>query len=277
MGSLQFCCIRLDTLKIMTISALSGTVIASLAGGVLACLFASFSLAMPVSMVQRMVALAVGAMLAAVFIDVLPHGLEMAKADTLLLWVLVGLLFFFFMEKLVIWRHSHPGHEHGHAHGHSHSHAPSASGEKTTLMVSLGGALHCFCDGILIAGAFLASFPVGVSTAIAIVAHAIPQEIGDFIVLRNAGLSRSRALLVNVGTSAATLVGGVVGFYALGAVKGAIPAALGFAAASMLYIAVSDLIPTLHKRPQARDIIEQFALIMVGVGLVVLPHALLVD
>ena len=258
----------------MTISALSGTIIASLAGGVLACLFASFSLAMPVAMVQRMVALAVGAMLAAVFIDVLPHGLEMAKADTLLMWVLVGLLFFFFMEKLVIWRHSHPGHEHGHAHGHGHHHAHA--GEKTTLMVGLGGALHCFCDGILIAGAFLASFPVGVSTAIAIIAHAIPQEIGDFIVLRAAGLSRSRALLVNVGTSAATLVGGVVGYYALGAVKGAVPAALGFAAASMLYIAVSDLIPTLHKRPQARDIIEQFALIMLGVGLVVLPHELLV-
>ena len=272
--SLQLCCIRLGKLQTMTISALSGTVIASLAGGVLACLFASFSLAMPVAMVQRMVALAVGAMLAAVFIDVLPHGLEMAKADTLLLWVLVGLLFFFFMEKLVIWRHSHPGHEHGHSHGHDHHH--NHNGEKTTLMVGIGGALHCFCDGILIAGAFLASIPVGVSTAIAIIAHAIPQEIGDFIVLRNAGLSRSRALLVNVGTSSATLVGGIVGYYALGAVKGAIPAALGFAAASMLYIAVSDLIPTLHKRPQARDIIEQFGLIMLGVALVVLPHELLV-
>ncbi len=257
----------------MALSALHGIVIASLAGGVMSCLFASFSLAMPIAMVQRMVALAVGAMLAAVFLDVLPHGLEMAKADTLLMWVLIGLLFFFFMEKLVIWRHSHPGHEHGHAHSHSHApHSHEHAGEKTTLMVSLGGALHCFCDGILIAGAFLASFPVGVSTAIAIVAHAIPQEIGDFIVLRNAGLSKSRALFVNVATSSATLVGGVVGYFALGAVKGAIPAALGFAAASMLYIAVSDLIPTLHKRPQAKDIFEQFALIMLGVALVALPH-----
>jgi zinc and cadmium transporter len=266
----------------MALSALSGIVFASLAGGVMSCLFASFSLAMPISMVQRMVALAVGAMLAAVFLDVLPHGLEMAKPDALLMWVLIGLLFFFFMEKLVIWRHSHPGHEHGHAHGHDHHHAHhghdhAASGEKTSLMVAFGGALHCFCDGILIAGAFLASFPVGVSTAIAIVAHAIPQEIGDFIVLRNAGLSKSRALLVNVGTSLATLVGGVVGYYALSSVRGAIPAALGFAAASMLYIAVSDLIPTLQRRPQVRDILEQAALIAVGVALVMGPKMLLHD
>jgi zinc and cadmium transporter len=262
----------------MALSALSGIVIASLAGGVMSCLFASFSLAMPISMVQRMVALAVGAMLAAVFLDVLPHGLEMAKPDALLMWVLIGLLFFFFMEKLVIWRHSHPGHEHGHAHGHDHHHhGHAASGEKTSLMVAFGGALHCFCDGILIAGAFLASFPVGVSTAIAIVAHAIPQEVGDFIVLRNAGLSKTRALLVNVGTSFATLVGGVVGYYALSAVSGAIPAALGFAAASMLYIAVSDLIPTLQRRPQVRDILEQAALIAVGVALVMVPKMLLHD
>jgi zinc and cadmium transporter len=263
----------------MAQSALSGIVFASLAGGLMSCLFASFSLAMPIAMVQRMVALAVGAMLAAVFLDVLPHGLEMAKADGLLMWVLIGLLFFFFMEKLVIWRHSHPGHEHGHAHGHDHhDHDGHAmSGEKTSLMVAFGGALHCFCDGVLIAGAFLASFPVGVSTAIAIVAHAIPQEIGDFIVLRNAGLSKSRALLVNVGTSLATLVGGVVGYYALSSVRGAIPAALGFAAASMLYIAVSDLIPTLQRRPRARDIFEQAALIAIGVGLVMVPKMLLHD
>jgi zinc and cadmium transporter len=263
----------------MAQSALSGIVFASLAGGLMSCLFASFSLAMPIAMVQRMVALAVGAMLAAVFLDVLPHGLEMAKADGLLMWVLIGLLFFFFMEKLVIWRHSHPGHEHGNAHGHDHHYhdGHAMSGEKTSLMVAFGGALHCFCDGVLIAGAFLASFPVGVSTAIAIVAHAIPQEIGDFIVLRNAGLSKSRALLVNVGTSLATLVGGVVGYYALSSVRGAIPAALGFAAASMLYIAVSDLIPTLQRRPRARDIFEQAALIAIGVGLVMVPKMLLHD
>jgi zinc and cadmium transporter len=263
----------------MALSALGGIVVASLAGGVMSCLFASFSLAMPIAIVQRMVALAVGAMLAAVFLDVLPHGLEMAKADQLLMWVLIGLLFFFFMEKLVIWRHSHPGHEHGHAHGHDsrHGHDHATSGEKTSLMVALGGALHCFCDGVLIAGAFLADFRVGVSTAIAIVAHAIPQEIGDFIVLRNAGLSKSRALLVNVGTSLATLVGGVVGFYALSSVRDAIPAALGFAAASMLYIAVSDLIPTLQRRPQVRDILEQAALIALGVALVMVPKMLLGD
>jgi zinc and cadmium transporter len=259
-------------------SALVGTVAASLAGGLVSCLLASFSLALPMAALNRLVALAVGAMLAAVFLHILPHALGLLGGQRIFLWVFVGLLFFFLMEKLVIWRHHHPHdpaapHDHGHHH-HAHSHA-DATRESAGWKVALGGALHCFCDGVLIAGAFLADWKVGLATAIAIVAHAIPQETGDFIALRQAGWSQRNALFVNVGSSLATLVGGLVGYFALSSVRGAIPIALGFAAASMLYIAVSDLIPTLHQRPRARDIVEQFLLIALGVALVVLPHELL--
>ncbi len=264
-------------------NALTGTVVASLVGGLASCLFAGFSLALPFWILQRMVALAVGAMLAAVFLHILPHGLEMAGGKGILMWVLVGLLFFFLMEKLVIWRHSHPqmhgeeggqGHHNGHHHHHGHNHS-DANRERTGFMVAVGGSAHCFCDGILIAGAFLADTRVGLATAIAIVAHAVPQEMGDFIALKQAGWTSKRALAVNVASSLATLVGGLVGYFALSSVAGAIPGALGFAAASMLYIAVSDLIPTLHERPRPRDIVEQFILIGLGVALVVVPQHLL--
>ncbi len=257
-------------------NALVGTVAASLAGGVAACLFAGFSLVLPLAALQRLVALAVGAMLAAVFLHILPHALGMIGGQRIFMWVLIGLLFFFLMEKLVIWRHHHPHGEGAHDDGHVHSHHAHAhdnvTRESAGWKVALGGASHCFCDGVLIAAAFLADWKVGLATAIAIVAHAIPQEMGDFIALRQAGWSKRDALFVNVGSSLATLVGGVVGHFALSEIRGAIPAALGLAAASMLYIAVSDLIPTLHKRPQAKDIFEQFALIAVGITFVVVPH-----
>lgn len=262
---------------------LLGTVIASLCGGVAASLFAAFSLALPLAVLSRLVAMAVGAMLAAVFLHILPHAMDMLGGRKVFLWVFLGLLFFFLMEKLVIWRHHHPhdtlADEHDHpAHGHSHHHPhhhAAALRESAGWKVALGGASHCFSDGVLIAAAFLADVRVGIATAIAIISHAIPQEMGDYIALRHAGWEKRAALMVNVTSSIATLVGGLVGHFALSAVSGALPAALGFAAASLLYIAVSDLIPTLHRRPKASDIIEQFLLIAVGVALVVAPHAFL--
>jgi zinc and cadmium transporter len=258
---------------------LFGVVVASLAGGVASSLFAAFSLALPLSVVNRLVAMAVGAMLAAVFLHILPHAMGMPSGQRIFLWLFLGLLFFFLMEKLVIWRHHHPhepqagGHENHHTH-HSHAHADSVR-ESAGWKVALGGAAHCFSDGVLIAAAFLADWKVGLATAIAIVAHAIPQEIGDFIALRQAGWAKREAILVNVGSSLATLVGGLVGFFGLGYARSALPVALGFAAASLLYIAVSDLIPTLHRRPKASDIVEQFALIAFGVALVLVPHEIL--
>jgi zinc and cadmium transporter len=263
-------------------SPLTATIAASFAGGTLCSLIAATSLALPLAWVQRLVAFAVGAMLGAVFLDVLPHGIETAGASTVFGWVLAGILFFFMLEKLVIWRHSHPhgeagghGHMHAHAqHGHAHDgHRPATT--RTGLMVVIGNSFHNFSDGVLIAGAFLADFKVGLATAVAIIAHAIPQEMGDFIILRNSGMSRSRAFLINLGASFATLAGGLTGYFALSQVQGAIPAALGFAAASMLYIAVADLIPHLHQRPKPRDIIEQFSLIGLGVGLIAALHHLM--
>jgi zinc and cadmium transporter len=260
-------------------NSLYGTVIASIAGGVASSLLAAFSLALPLSVLNRLVAMAVGAMLAAVFLHILPHAMGMLGGQRIFLWVFVGLMFFFLMEKLVIWRHHHPhgdeNEEGGHHHHHHHHVHTDSARESAGWKVALGGAAHCFSDGVLIAAAFLADWRVGLATGIAIVAHAIPQEIGDYIALRQAGWAKREAMWVNVGSSVATLVGGLVGYFFLSSVRSALPIALGFAAASLLYIAVSDLIPTLHRRPKASDIIEQFALIAFGVALVVLPHGLL--
>jgi zinc and cadmium transporter len=141
----------------------------------------------------------------------------------------------------------------------------------------VGDTVHNFLDGILIAAAFLQSTQVGIITALAIVAHEIPQEVGDFVILLNSGYSKARAFVLNVVSSAATLVGGLLGYYALQAVQGWTPVLLGIVAASMIYVAVADLIPGLHRRPELRATVAQTLLIALGIGSIVLVRALLGD
>ncbi len=259
-------------------------VVATVLGGLASCAVAAFALYAKLSSVERWVAFAVGAMLAVVFLDILPHALsEGVKPASLMGWVLGGILFFFFLEKLVIWRHSHgdltphvPGsndHAHG-RHGHHHAHHGNDRG-RSGLMVLIGDSLHNATDGVVIAAAFLADFNLGVVTSLAIIAHEVPQEVSDFFVLLHSGYTRKKAFLYNFISSLAMVVGGVVAYFALEDAQAYVTPVLAFAAASMLYVAVADLIPTLHRQFSIKDTFQQMFMIGMGVGTVLLTHALL--
>jgi zinc and cadmium transporter len=179
---------------------------------------------------------------------------------------MAGLLGFFILEKAALLRHSHH-HEHD-GHGHHHGHDAESAG-KSGLVILMGDSLHNFADGILIAAAFLIDPQIGILTAVAIALHEIPQEIGDFIVLLNAGFSKVRALVYNLISSLMAVVGGVLGYFFLDAAEALIPYVIVFASSSFIYIAVSDLMPQMHKRPKLKESLEQIALILLGVLLVV--------
>jgi zinc and cadmium transporter len=262
------------------LSALSYTIIAALAGGVLAVTAAAATLALRSSLIPRLVSFAVGALLGAVFFELLPHALEEGSTERVMATVLAGLLAFFLLEKLVLWRHSH-GHdahrddaeetEHEHAlHGHV-AHDQGRSG----LMILIGTAVHNFCDGVVIAASFLADVRLGLATTVAIVAHAVPQQVGDFAVLLHSGFTRSRAFAYNVSAGVATLVGALAGHYALAQMQPLLPTVLAIAAASLLYVAVADLIPSLHRRPEPLETAKQALAIGIGVAVIYAVHAAL--
>lgn len=213
------------------------------------------------AMVPTLVSYAIGALLGAVFLEILPHAFEVSAGNIehLTLVILFGILLFFVLEKLVIWRHCHG--DACEAHGVPVEHDHGRSG----LMIMIGNTLHNLVDGVLIAAAFVADFQLGVVTSIAIIAHQIPQEAGDFVILLHSGYSRGRALWLNGLSSLATLVGGLIGYFALSSMQTWVPTLLGLAAASMIYVAVADLIPGLHKRTELRATLSQVLLIGLGV------------
>jgi zinc and cadmium transporter len=133
-------------------------------------------------------------------------------------------------------------------------------------MIMVGDTFHNFVDGIIIAAAFLANTQLGIVTALAIIAHEIPQEVGDFLIMLHSGYTRRQALLFNLLSSTATLVGSVMAYYALQDMQGMVPPLLGLAAASMIYVAVADLIPGLHRRPELGATVQQVSLITLGIG-----------
>ncbi|HJV84797.1 MAG TPA: ZIP family metal transporter [Noviherbaspirillum sp.] len=218
-------------------------------------------------MVDRMVSLSVGILLSTSLLHALPEAFE-SKADNHLLFamLLAGLLGFFLLEKFAILRHSH--HYEGDGHAHEHGHDVHEAG-KSGWMILVGDGLHNFTDGILIAAAFLADPHLGLITGLAIIAHEIPQEIGDFIVLLNAGFTRTRAYVYNLLSSLMAIVGGLLGYFTLGHVSDWIPYVLVFASSGFIYIAVSDLMPQMQRRSTLRETIPQIILIAVGVALVV--------
>ena len=300
-------------------------ILASFVGGALSVVGAALvALSARQSAVPMLISYAMGAMLGAVFLEILPEAIEASIAagssiQQMTATVLLGILLFFTLEKLVIWRHCHGNHCEVHAvhteeecpdhsntsntekakdqsatkykavgassvnkpsigvlevsysHVHSHGHDHGRSG----MMIMIGDTFHNFVDGILIASAFMVDVKVGIVTSVAIIAHEIPQEVGDFLILLHSGYSKKQAFVFNLVSSFATVFGGTIAYFALSHVQGWVPSILGLAAASILYVAVADLIPTLHKRTELRATISQLLLIACGVGSIWLAAYLL--
>ena len=260
-------------------SILAWILAASICGGALSVVCAAlFALN---SRLQRylgaMVSYAIGALLGTVFLDILPEAIKLtSNVAALSGTVLFGILLFFVLEKLVLWRHCH--HEHCEAHEllaseHNHNHDHGRSG----MMIMVGDTFHNFVDGIIIAAAFLTNTHLGIVTALAIIAHEIPQEVGDFAILLHSGYSKTKAFRLNLISSFASIAGGVLGYFTLQTMQSWIPSLLALAAASMIYVAVADLIPGLHKRAQLRDTVQQVGLIVLGVATVGLLGLLMAE
>jgi zinc and cadmium transporter len=252
-------------------------VVAALSGGVFATIAAAGTLVLRRSWISRIVSFAVGALLGAVFLELLPHALETGNTASVMATVLAGLLAFFALEKLVLWRHAHGHDAHEDTADESeHEHALHADGidqGRSGLMILIGTSVHNFCDGIVIAASFLAGTSLGVATTVAIVAHAVPQQVGDFAVLVHSGFARGRALAYNVCVGVATLAGALAGYVALAEMQQALPTALAVAASSLLYVAVADLIPSLHRRPEPVETAKQLFLIGLGIAVIGVAHA----
>jgi zinc and cadmium transporter len=270
-------------------------ILATTVSGVLSVLAAGIFLALPArareAVLPHTVSFATGALLGAALLALIPHAVEgagMENVHEVGIALIAGIALFFILEKFLLWRHCHDDHcsehpvggEHGHGHaqghdgvGHgSHDHAAhshdQARKKASGALVMVGDALHNVMDGVLIAAAFLTDVHLGIVTALAIMAHEIPQEVGNFAVLLHSGATRRRALVLNLLTSLTAVIGGVIGFFALEESLKALPFALAVAASSLLYVAVADLIPGLHRRVDARSGIAQVILIGLGVALI---------
>ncbi len=242
-------------------------VVATLVGGLLSVLVAaSLTVALLGRVVKGLVSLSAGVLLGTALLHVLPEAFE-SRADTheLFLTLLGGLLFFWLLEKAELYRHEH--HHEGDGHDH-HSHFDMQQAGRGGVSVLVGDSIHNFCDGVIIAAAFLTDTQLGVVTALAIVAHEIPQEAGDYIVLLNAGFSRGRALLYNALSGLAAVVGGVLGYFAMGPWQSLFPYLLVIASSSFIYIAVADLLPQLQQRLSWRQTLSQIAFLGLGLALV---------
>ncbi len=247
-------------------------ILATAVGGVLSVVIAaSLTLAVLGRLVKSLVSLSAGVLLGTALLHVLPEAFEgTAGAHALFATLLGGLLFFWLLEKTELYRHDHHHEGDGHEH-HHHSDAERAG--RGGLSVLVGDTVHNFCDGVIIAAAFLADPKLGLVTALAIMAHEIPQEVGDYIVLLNAGFSRRRALAYNALSGLASVVGGVAAYFLIGPWGAALPYLLVVAASSFIYVAVADLLPQLQQRLSWRDTLTQVVWLGAGLLVVVLATA----
>ena len=237
--------------------------VASLAGGVLSALIASLiGLSARKEWIPSLVSFAVGALLGAAFLEMLPHAIESGgNVRQVALVVLLGILGFFVLENLVIWRQSH-GDEEPVALEHDHG--------RSGLMIVVGDAFHNFVDGVLIAGAFMQSDALGLVAATAVIVHQIPQAVGDYLVLVHSGYARARALGMNLLSALAMLAGAWAAWFGLRGEPALLSTFVALAAASMIYVAVADLIPGLHRRPELSATLRQVVLIGLGIALIAL-------
>ena len=233
---------------------------------------------------QHLLSLAAGALLATAFMHLLPEAFEsQAGAHDLFATLLVGVVFFFLLDKAELWHHGHEhshaepaahdahhdhhrGHHHGHDHGHAHHHGPRAGG----WALLTGDSVHCFGDGILIASAFMADMRLGVIAAVSVMAHEVPHHMGDLVVLRQSSANRRMALLKVSLAGAVTALGGAVGYFLVGQLQDFLPYFLAVASSSFVYVALADLIPQLQKRLTARETIAQIAWLIAGMVVVMM-------
>ena len=202
--------------------------------------------------VPWLVSYAVGALLGAATLKILPEAVEQVAPARLFATLLVGVMLFFILEKLVLWRHCHTHDCEVH--------------DGSVVGVIVGDSFHNFIDGAVIATAVMTSVPLGISTAIAVAAHEIPQELGDFAILLHAGYSRGKALMLNVASALASIVGALAAFFAFDRIPALLPYFLALSAASFLYVAMADLIPGLHRGRTDASSLRQILLIGAGVA-----------
>ena len=232
--------------------ALGLSILGGLGGLLVASSILLFSDSVRTRLVPWLVSYAVGALLGVSMLSLLPFSLEQLEAPRVFATLLAGILLFFVLEKLVLWRHCHTHDCEVH--------------DGTVLPVLIGDAFHNFVDGAVIAAAVMTSVPLGISTAVAVAAHEIPQEVGDFAILLHAGYSRSRALLLNVLSASASAAGAVAAFVAFDVLPLTLPYFLVLAAASFLYVAMADLIPGLHRGRTDAGSLRQILLIAAGIA-----------
>jgi zinc and cadmium transporter len=257
-------------------------VLFTLLGGVLSALAASLFLTTPAPararVLPHLVSFATGALLGAALLGLLPHAIEGAGAENthhIGITLLAGLLVFFVLEKLVLWRHCHQDVCEGHQHQHHHSHSSRDKNRDaaSASLILIGDGFHNVLDGVLIAAAFMTDVHLGVVTALAVAAHEVPQEVGDLAILLQGGMSRAKAFALNLITSLTSVIGGVVAYFALSHIEQVLPYALAIAASSFLYVAVADLIPGLHRRVDPGSGVKQFVLIVLGILVIYCSHA----
>jgi len=204
------------------------------------------------TLVPCLISYATGTLLGAAFLGMIPAGLKQAPAVAVMATVLGGMVLFFVLEKLVLWRHCHDSECEVHG--------------RVAPLILIGDAFHNFVDGAVIAAAFLTSIPLGITAALAVVAHEVPQEIGDFAILLDNGYGRANALALNSLSAAATLRGAILAYFWLGETRDALPYILALSAASFIYIALADLVPGLHRQVSPIASLRQLVLMLAGIG-----------
>src|SRR5210317_1708866 len=228
-----------------------------------------FSKLKMVNYADYFVSLAVGTLLGAAFLEIIPHAYELSgDLHQISLIVLIGILVFFILEKLLVWRHCHG------SHCENHSPVVNHDVKKGSILI-IGDCFHNFIDGILIASAFIVDINLGLITALAIIVHEIPQEISNFSILLHSGYSLVKTLWMNIITGISMMIGATISFFILSDFGFLIPFILSLAASSMIYVAISDLIPTLHKKTQMQQTFQQTSSIFLGVIVIYLLHSMI--
>lgn len=260
-------------------------------GGVLSVLAAAVFLLLPEDKQKHVlphgISFAIGALLTGAFCGLIPHAFEEVPVEdmsTLSATILAGILLFFMLEKLLVWRHCHShaceahgeeSHDDHHHHARGHNHPIQPVGHRPAgMFIILGDSIHNFVDGVLIGAAFLTDIQLGIVTSLAVAAHEIPQEVGDFAILLHSGYKRGEALLYNILASLSTVVGGVLAYFSLGDLHHILPYFLTLAASSFIYIAVADLIPSLHQKTDIKTSLQQIGFILAGVVLILVMQGI---